>query len=195
MTPIHDLWERFHQSILAFVRKRVPTSDVDDVVQDIFIRAAGSIDGLRKEERAEAWLLGIARRAIADAYRKRAHSNHVSPGDDLLANTPDETARPAENLSKYSGEHDVHEEVLSWLRPMADEISEPYRTALIRADFDKIPQRALAKELGLSESGLKSRVQRARMKLANVLKRCCEVEFGTEGRAVAFRRLRNCECD
>jgi len=78
---------------------------------------------------------------------------------------------------------------------MADEIAEPYRTVLIKADFEKVSQRELAQQLGLSESGLKSRVQRARKLLADVLQRCCEVEFGGEGRAVAFRRLRACCCD
>jgi len=78
---------------------------------------------------------------------------------------------------------------------MADEIAEPYRTALIKADFEKVSQRQLAHQLGLSESGLKSRVQRARKLLGDVLQRCCEIEFGGEGRAVAFRRLRACRCD
>jgi RNA polymerase sigma-70 factor, ECF subfamily len=78
---------------------------------------------------------------------------------------------------------------------MADEIEELYRSALIKADFEKISQRKLAHELGISESGLKSRVQRARKRLAEILQRCCEVEFSSEGRAVAFRRLRECHCD
>jgi RNA polymerase sigma-70 factor, ECF subfamily len=109
--------------------------------------------------------------------------------------SPDAAVEAPQNLSSYAGEHDVHEEVLSWLRPMADEIEEPYRSALIKADFEKISQRKLAREFGISESGLKSRVQRARKRLTEILQRCCEIEFGSEGRAVAFRRLRECHCD
>ncbi|PYK73767.1 MAG: hypothetical protein DME42_06170 [Verrucomicrobia bacterium] len=193
MASTEKMWEQFVNGVRRFVSKRVPFADVDDVVQDIFIRAHRNRLKLREEERAEAWILAIARKAIAGYYRQR--QGELSRDSLERRELPDEAVKPPQNLSSYTGEHDVHEEVVSWLRPMADEIEEPYRSALIKADFEKISQRKLARELGISESGLKSRVQRARKRLAEILQRCCEVEFGTEGRAVAFRRLRECHCD
>ncbi|HEY2101721.1 MAG TPA: sigma-70 family RNA polymerase sigma factor [Chthoniobacterales bacterium] len=189
-----EIWLQFSEGIRRFVSKRVPSSDVDDLVQDILMRANRSFMQLREKKRAEVWILAIARKAIADFYRKRERQGPVAHGEEL-PDSPDELAVQPENLSHYMGEHDVHEEVVSWLRPMADEIDEPYRTALIKSDFENVSQRQLARELGLSESGLKSRVQRARKHLADVLQRCCEVEFGDQGRAVAFRRLRTCPCE
>ena len=194
MASDQEISQRFVDGVRRFVGKRVPPSDIDDVVQDVFVRVSRGLNQLHEDERAEAWILAIARKTIADFYRKRERQLPAVLGG-KLPESPDESAVLAENLSHYPGEHDVHEEVLSWLRPMADEITEPYRTALIKADFEKISQRQLAGELGLSESGLKSRVQRARKLLADVLQRCCEVEFGGEGRAVAFRRLRACHCE
>ena len=194
MASDQEISRRFVDGVRRFVDKRVPSSDVDDVVQNVFLRVSRGLNQLHEDERAEAWILAIARKTIADFYRKRERQVPAALGR-KLPESPDESAVLPENLSHYPGEHDVHEEVLSWLRPMADEIAEPYRSALIKAYFEKVSQRELAQQLGLSESGLKSRVQRARKLLADVLQRCCEVEFGGEGRAVAFRRLRACCCD
>jgi len=194
MTEDEEISQRFVDGVRRFVNKRVPSSDVDDVVQNVFVRMSHGLKQLRERERAEAWILSIARTAIADFYRKRERQLPAAL-DVELSESPEEWAMLPENLSHYAGTHDVHEEVLSWLRPMADDVAEPYRTALIKADFENVSQRQLARELKLSVSGLKSRVQRARKTLADVLRRCCEVEFGSEGRAVAFRRLRTCRCD
>ena len=193
MAKDQEISQRFVDGVRRFIGKRVPSSDVDDVVQDVFVRVSRGLNQLRQSERAEAWMLAIARRTIADFYRKRDRQLPIVSEE--VPEPTDKSALLPENLSDYTGEHDVHEEILSWLRPMADEIAEPYRTALIKADFENVSQRQLAHQMGLSESGLKSRVQRARKLLADVLQRCCEVEFGGEGRAVAFRRLRECRCD
>lgn len=193
MATDQQVWSQFVERVRSFVSRRVPADDVDDVLQEIFVRANHSLTRLREEKRAEAWILAIARKAIADFYRKRARDVPATSPREIEPADPSIT--PPGNLAHYTGEHDVHEEVLSWLRPMADEVPEPYRTALIKADFEQIPQRQLARDLRLSESGLKSRVQRGRKQLAEILRRCCEVEFSGQGRAVAFRRLRTCNCD
>jgi len=194
MASDQEIARRFVDGVRRFVGTRVPSSDVDDVVQDVFVRVSRGLNQLRGSERPEAWILAITRKTIANFYRKRQRQLPAASGE-AGPEASDESAPQPGNLSRYAGEHDVHEEVLSLLRPMADEIAEPYRTALIKADFENVSQRQLAHELGLSESGLKSRVQRARKLLGGVLQRCCEVEFGGEGRAVAFTRLRPCRCD
>jgi RNA polymerase sigma-70 factor (ECF subfamily) len=109
MAGTEKIWEQFAKGIHRFVSKRVASADVDDVVQDIFIRAHRNRLKLREEERAEAWILAIARKAIADYYRQR----EGQPPHDSLERTelPDAAVEPPQNLSSYTGEHDVHEEV------------------------------------------------------------------------------------
>ena len=119
-----------------FVGKRVPSSEIDDVVQDVFVRVSRGLNQLRQSERTQAWILAIARKAIADFYRKRERQLPGASGEEGRE-LPDESTVQPENFSRYAGEHDVHEEVLSWLRPMAGEIAEPYRSTLIKADFEK----------------------------------------------------------
>lgn len=180
-------WRQFVHGLEKFIAQRVPASEVKDVLQDTLVRVHEAADSLRDTERTEAWVFSIARRAVADFYRARERrpeeqkvgSAEFLPGDD---------AGRRENLAEFEGDHSVHEEVLSWLRPMAEQLSEPDRRALVMADFEGHTQKEVANELGLSLSGAKSRIQRARVKLGEVLQRCCEVQFSPGGQAVSFCR-------
>ncbi|MFB6229734.1 MAG: sigma-70 family RNA polymerase sigma factor [Salinibacter sp.] len=180
-------WRPFVDGLRRFVKSRVPDANTEDVLQDTLVRLHEATDSLRDADRAEAWVFSIARRAIADFYRDRERGPDEEPVGRAPAGATDEPPS-TENLAAYDGEHDVHEEVLSWLRPMAETLPEMYSHPLIMADFEGHTQQEVADDIGLSLSGAKSRVQRARVKLREQLQACCEVEFGPEGRAVAFRR-------
>ena len=167
------LYRTFHEAVAGFVRRRVPAGDADDVAQEVFLRLHRAAPSLRDESRAQAFVLGIARRTVADYHRRRRLP--LAPLDEA----PEPTAAPL----------DVHEEVLSWLLPMIASLPEPGRTALRLADVEGRSMAEIAEVAGLSVSGAKSRVQRARRALGDVLAACCAVEFGAEGRAVGYESV------
>lgn len=182
-------WLPFAAGLRAFVRRRVPAQEADDVTQEVLLRLHRGAGSLRDGERAEAWIYSIARRTIADFFRRRRPAEPLQEADDATGNADPEL----KGFGDFSGSHSPHEEVLSWLRPMVEELPSPYREALLATDFDGRTQRQLAQELGLSVSGVKSRVQRARKMLGEALQRCCEVELGGDGRVSDFRR-KDCSC-
>lgn len=183
------LWRKFSDQVRRFIRPRVSNdSEAEDVLQDIFIRIHKGINDLRHEDRVQSWVFGIARRALVDHYRKRGRDKEEPAGTDIKT---EEDEDPTLDLNEFEGEHDVHEEVLSWLIPMIDELPEKYGKPLKMADVEGKTQQDVADYLGLSLSGAKSRVQRARQKLGKVLAACCKVEFGSEGRAVAYRKIKD----
>lgn len=190
-----DPWRPFVDGLRRFVAGRVPSADAEDVLQDTLLRLYEASGSLKDADRAEAWVFSIARRAIADYYRQEERR----PVDGTTGTADEVMEKPTsdiENLSGYDGDHGVHEEVLSWLRPMVEGLPDKYRRPLLMADFDGHTHRKVADDLGLSRSGATSRIRRARAKLRERLRRCCEVEFGPEGRAVAFRRRNGCtDCD
>lgn len=179
-------WRPFVEGLRAFVARRVPAPDAEDVAQEVMIRLHQGAASLRDAGRAESWVYSIARRTIADYYRSRGArpDRDASEAGEEVA-TPGE---PAPGFGAFAGRHSAHEEVLSWLRPMVEELPEGYREALLLADFEGRPQRQVAERLGLSLSGAKSRVQRARALLGEHLRRCCEIELGPDGRVTDFRR-------
>ena len=181
-------WRPFVEGLRDFIGRRVPDAERDDVLQETLIQLHESVSSLQDADRTESWVFTIARRTIADFYRERERQPpeaSIEEADGALGSPPPSATG---TLTHYEGAHDVHEEVLSWLRPMAQQLDEMYRRPLLMADFEGHTQQEVADELGLSLSGAKSRVQRARQKLGGLLKACCEIEFGPEGRAQAFHR-------
>lgn len=183
-------WTRFADGLRAFIARRTPPQDAEDVAQEALLRIHRSAASIRDPERLESWVFTVARRTIADYFRQRPDN----PPTEL---EPEKVAAPGagaeQRLATFAGDHSVHEEVLSWLRPLAEELPEAYRRALVLADFEGHTQRQVAERLGLTLSATKSRVQRARRLLATELERCCSIELGAEGRVEDFRRNR-CDC-
>lgn len=184
-------WTHFADGLRAFVARRVPAMDAEDVAQEALLRMHKSASSLRDPHRVQAWVYSVARHAIADYYR--AHRS-VEVADSIeLDSVADPDSGIAERFGSFNGDHSVHEEVLTWLRPTAEELPEGYREALLLADFEGKTQREVADTLGLSLPGAKSRVQRARRLLASQLEHCCSVELGAEGQVEDFKR-NSCDC-
>ena len=78
------LVERHADSVARFVISLGLRHDVEDVVQDTFVRAFGSIDGFRGESQLRTWLFTIARRLVLDARRsarRQGEQVEVQDGD------------------------------------------------------------------------------------------------------------------
>jgi len=182
------IWSLFQAGVQGLVNRNVAIADdVDDIVQDIFVRIHSGASTIRDEERVQSWVFGIARRAIADHYRKqyRRPSHESFDHKDLQVSGSEITEF---NLDDYQGDHSVHEEVLSWLEPTIEELPEKYAEAVRLSDIEGLSQKEIADKLDISYSGAKSRVQRGRTMLCERICDCCRVEFGTDGDAVEFRR-------
>jgi RNA polymerase sigma-70 factor, ECF subfamily len=78
------LVERHASALARFVASIGARTDVDEVVQDTFVRAFASIDGFRGESSLRTWLFTIARRLVLDrrrAARRRGDHVEVQEGD------------------------------------------------------------------------------------------------------------------
>jgi RNA polymerase sigma-70 factor (ECF subfamily) len=160
------MWAEFAGRLRAFVARRVPAGiEPDDVVQDVFVRVVRHLPSLRDTERIEAWLFQIARNALRDAMRVRQRRDmRTDPLDvDLPAEADSENVRAAEV------------ELAPCLMPMVARLAEPYRSAIELTSVQGLTQTEAAKRAGVSISGMKSRVQRARDQLKQMLMQCCEV--------------------
>jgi len=87
---------------------------------------------------------------------------------------------------------DVVKELLPSIKAMVDSLPADYRQALILTEYEGLTQRELAERLGLSFSGAKSRVQRAREKLKIMLLDCCHFEFDRLGKVIDYQP--KCAC-
>jgi len=73
---------------------------------------------------------------------------------------------------------------------MIERLPEDYRQAITLVDLEGMAQHEAAAQLGLSVSGMKSRVQRGRRQLRDMLEACCVIALDRR-RGVADYDLRN----
>src|SRR5262245_11901768 len=80
------------QMLAEFVRRRVPASDVDDVVQTVLVEALAAPARPRGEDELRRWLIGIARHKVVDHHR-RASREAASEIPDVPVDAPPIEAR------------------------------------------------------------------------------------------------------
>lgn len=169
-------------SLRRFVAKRVSPEHVDDLVQDILLRMHERAGDLHDEARLPGWAFRIAQSVVADHHRRRRPEQLVADGEE-----------PAEPEGEEADDGNVNEIVAGWLRPMLALLPDEYQEAVEFVDVEGLSQRAYAERAGLSLSGAKSRVQRGRRMLEEVVRACCDLEIDARGNVIAYER-RGCGC-
>jgi RNA polymerase sigma-70 factor (ECF subfamily) len=174
-TTIADVWETFHVPLQQFIRRRVSDdATAEDLLQDVFLDIHQHIDTLRDVRKLESWIYQVTRNAIIDYYRsKRATTTLVEP--------------EALQLSEELPDEDVVTELFPSVRAMVMSLPARDRQALILTEYQGLTQKELAERLGLSLSGAKSRVQRARKKLKQQLLACCHFELDRRGHVIDYQ--------
>ena len=80
-------------------------------------------------------------------------------------------------------------ELTRCLRPLVDQLPPIYREAFTLTDLGSLTQSEAATRLRLSPSGMKSRVQRARRQLNDLLTICCTIHLDLRGGIVDYERV------
>ena len=75
-----ELYRRFARAVQAVLLSRLPRTQVDDLVQDVFLHGMTKMTELREPAAFGAWICTLARRRAADFFRR-------TPTDAPLAET------------------------------------------------------------------------------------------------------------
>jgi RNA polymerase sigma-70 factor (ECF subfamily) len=165
-------WREVEARLRPYVARRVASaSDVDDVLQETFVRVHQGLATLGDEERFGAWVYRIAGTAIADHLRARArHPLAKVESTDGAPETPS-------NAYDESLEGDLAQCVALFVARLPS----PYREAITLTELQGVTQREAADMLGVSVSGMKSRVQRGRERIRRMFEECCEISVDCRG--------------
>ena len=176
------VWEAFHTPLQQFIRRRVSDeATAEDVLQDVFLKIHLHVEALKDVKKLESWIYQITRNAIIDSYRESRPTTTLEAAEvlDLPEELPDD---------------DVVSELLPCVRAMVRSLPELDRQALVLTEYQGLTQKELSERLGLSFSGAKSRVQRAREKLKQQLLECCHFELDRRGHIIDYQpRCHSCE--
>lgn len=176
---LENIWYKFAAKLRHFIQSKVSDpATSEDILQDVFVKIQNGLDRLQDKSKLRSWIYLITRNAIIDHYRTRKEMVEITE------------SLPAEAATV---EGDVGELTTSFLQ-MIYSLPEPYREALVLTEFEGMTQKQLALKAEISLSGAKSRVQRAREMLRQMLHECCTFEFDRRGAVIDCEPRTNASC-
>ena len=173
---MEELYRQLHDTVFRYVRRHIDSDETaEDITHDIFLKLLVAFRDGDTIRNAGAFLFRAAKHRIIDYYRtKRVGEPYTETGDDGEERRRDEVGRI---------------EIASWMRGVVDALSEPYRTTLSLTDIERLPYSEVARRLGLTPSGVKSRVRRGRAMMRERLLACCRFVFDARGRVVDYESI------
>ena len=186
-------WMEVHRRLRSFISRRVPhEAEVDDILQEVFLRMHRSLDTLKNPRRVVSWVFQITRHVISDYYRSPVRRREIAAGSALDL----DSAYPTPALGSHSDSPDsqnIRKELAGCLLPMMKQLSPRYEEALMLVEVKGLTQKVAAHQLGLSISGMKSRVQRGRRELKQLIEDCCVLELDRRGTITDYS-VRHADC-
>jgi len=175
-----EVWEEFSYRLKKYIFSHVRNDDdANDILQEVFCKIHKNICTLNDANKLGGWIYRITRNAVIDYYRLQKSMAIYEEVPKYRINAPDITT-------------DIAKEVASLcVKPMIDSLPRKYRQAILLTEYEGMTQKEMAEKLGLSLSGAKSRVQRARLSLKEMLHACCQFELDHYHRVIDYRYRSN----
>jgi RNA polymerase sigma-70 factor, ECF subfamily len=174
------IWTDFHRELKAFILNKIRNSaDTDDILQEVFVKIIRNIDKINQAENLRHYLYGVVRNTIHDYSRNQKQKIDNSAIEEKITET--ETQSLNTTIAEYC------------IKPFVNKLPDNYRNALLITEFQDISQKELAERLNISYSGAKSRVQRGKEKLKELILNCCAYESDKYGNLIDTGD-KNCAC-
>jgi RNA polymerase sigma-70 factor (ECF subfamily) len=151
-----ELYERYAPMVHGVLLAKVPVGDVDDLVQDVFIRALRRMSTLRETASFGAWLVAIARNVAHDYHRRSV------PEEPLADDPVDQQIQ----CGTASGDQDgpsaaIFEAVMN--------LSETYRETLILRLVEGMTGPEIAARTGMTHGSVRVNLHRGMEQLRSKL--------------------------
>lgn len=170
MNCLTTAWSAHETELRSWARRRLRNpAEVDDLIQDLFLKALRQGERFCSVNNARAWLFEVARNTLADRLRVAR-----------------ETIELPEDLSAPVEETDTVDDLTACLPRVLAELSNEDRDAITQCDLQGVPQADFAAASGLSLSAAKSRLQRARQRLKARMTQACQVQLDDAGHVADF---------
>lgn len=173
----NKIWIEFKDELLGFIKTKVNDKSLaEDILQEVFIKIHSKIQTLDAQVKLTSWVYQITRNTIVDFYRKK---NILDYKDTLEFNISEEKEESSQDFRKS-------------LIPFIHTLSDSEQDALNKTVFGGMSQKEYAENNDLSYSALKSKIQRARVKLKKEFVQCCKIESDSYGNILDNE---NCNCE
>ena len=173
-----SVWTQYHNILYNFILSRVSDKAItEDIMQDVFQKIHARMHTLRESNKIQSWLYQITRNTIIDYYRTRKRLDELPEAIPVYELGPNKAIRT---------------EIASWTLPLINQLQEKYRDVLILSEIEGVKYSIIADQIGLSVSGVKTRVQRGRALLREEFLNCCKFAFDSSGNVIDYTAPANC---
>ncbi|MDG3085732.1 RNA polymerase sigma factor SigZ [Vibrio hannami] len=170
---VEKVWLEYQSGLKAFLNKNISnTDDVDDLLQDIFLKTYKNLPSVSDQEKIKPWLYQVTNNAIMDFYRQSSKESGIL----------------SEELWQKQPEENIQRELSRCIAPFIYSLPEEDAELLVAIELDGISQKEYAQKSGIKYSTLKSRVQKSRKLLHKVFTECCEFTLSHSGGVIEYSR-------
>lgn len=155
------LFDRYHREVYAYCRRRADAETAADCASDAFLVAWRRLDDIPAGDGALGWLYGVARRTLANEFRRERRRRRLL--DRLLRIDP-LSDPPPEILVVRRERDDTVLAAIERLRPQEQEL---LRLAL----WEELPHAEIAAQLGCTPQAVTQRIYRATRRAAKEYQR------------------------
>ena len=167
---IQKIWTDLHQELKKFIVSKVKDNDVSsDILQEVFLKIQLNIHTLKDCSKLTSWVYQITRNSISDYFRNKEQFESIENID-----FPEQEAEP------------LFVELANCINGKINNLPDTYKEALLLTTLKDFSQVELAEYLGISYSGTKSRVQRGKEKLKELVAACKNVETDDFGNIIDY---------
>lgn len=172
----NTIWKEYEKQLLNFIITKVNDyNTAEDILQEVGIKLYENCKRKTVINNYKTWLFQVTRNTIIDYYRKK------NPENQPIISQPEPTTNTNACVCDLSGF------IIQQYLP------KKYSKPLYLSDIEKIPQKEIAKNLNLSLTATKSRIQRGRKKLEELTTDCVRIHHNTKGEIIDFELKNNCQ--
>jgi RNA polymerase sigma-70 factor (ECF subfamily) len=170
-------WFENKELVYSYIKKRVrDEATTQDLCQEVLLKIYKFCAQKTGVKNTRSWLFEIAANTIIDHYRKEKKLNALTC---------------CYSNSAANDECDIYQSLSVYIRPLLICLPEMYARPL-ELDLDGMDQKHISKYLGLELSATKSRIQRSKLKVKELLFECFYIDIDQSGRINAFQPKPDC---
>ncbi len=156
---VAPVFQEYRDILTRFIKSRVSDPvDSEELLSEVMMKVYDNCEKVKGIRNIEAWLVTIARNTITDYFRAgQKRQNQLQ-----------------EISIEVEESYDFLKELEECVPSLIQKLPEKYAKPLAAYELEGIPQKQLALDYGMSESGLKSRVQRGRKMLKELFVEYCD---------------------
>ena len=161
----NKIYNEYSDSLKRFILSKVKNEEIsNDILQEVFIKIHLKKDSIKNQSSIKSWSFTVANNTIVDYFNKKTIKTELLPDTQATEDVTNE-------------EHSA----IDCLKPLINNLPKIYVEAMLLSEIQGLKQAEVAKKLGISLTGAKSRIQRGRELLKQGFINCCDYKLNESG--------------